>query len=303
MGKQKIHPSDTLYINDICDVISDCKILLYADDCVLYTSHRKHSVIRVNLQQDAEKLEKWCGENLLCINIKKTKSMLVGTRQRLMTVPPLNISLNNVHIESVTSYNYLGVIFDSELSLSQHLSEVYNRVQRKIFHLRKIRKYLDEFASLQIYKQTILPLLDYCGFLNMSGNKNSFSSLQVLQNDALRACVGYPIGYNMSRIELHKTAGLSSIFQRWDKQLLLIMYDEARCNENIVEPARVTRQSLKMNLRQYKHHNKKYTNSPYIRGTQLWGKLTRETQRLESKFEFKAKLTQLFGPYNEKYLD
>ena len=33
----------TLYINDLCEVVKDCNILLYADDCVLYTSHRRHS--------------------------------------------------------------------------------------------------------------------------------------------------------------------------------------------------------------------------------------------------------------------
>ena len=51
----------------------------------------------------------------------------------------------------------------------------------------------------------------------------------------------------MPRVDLHKRAKLSSIYQWWDKQLLTIMYDEAR--------------HLKMNLIQYKLHNKRYTNS------------------------------------------
>ena len=45
----------------------------------------------------------------------------------------------------------------------------------------------------------------------MSGNKNSFLPLQVLQNDAIQACIGYPLGYGMSRVDLHKTAKISSI--------------------------------------------------------------------------------------------
>ena len=140
--------------------------------------------------------------------------MLVGTRQKLAASLPLKIRLNNVEIDSVVSYNYLGVIFDCELSLTHHLTEVHEHVQRKIFHLRKICKFLNEFASLQVYKQTILQLLDYCGFLSMSGNKTNYVPLQTLQNDALRSCVGYPTGYQMSRIDLHKTAKLKSVFQR-----------------------------------------------------------------------------------------
>ena len=36
--------------------------------------------------------------------------------------------------------------------------------------------------------QTILPLLDYTGFLLISGNVSDRSDLQTLQNDALRVC-------------------------------------------------------------------------------------------------------------------
>ena len=73
---------------------------------------------------------------------------------------------------------------------------------------------------------------------------------------------GYPTGYQISRIDHHKTSKLSSVFQRWDKQLFMSIYDESKCTENIVEPVRVTRQALELNLRQYKLHNKKYTKSP-----------------------------------------
>ena len=91
---------------------------------------------------------------------------------------------------------------------------MHTRIQRKLFHLRKIRKYLNQFASLQVYKQTILPLIDYCGFLVMSGNKNKYSALQVIQNDALQACMGYYTGYEMSQNDLHTTALSSVVYTR-----------------------------------------------------------------------------------------
>ena len=133
--------------------------------------------------------------------------------------------------------------------------------------------------------------------------KCNYSPLQILHNDALRACVGYPNGYQMSRVDLHKIAKLSSVYQRWDQQLLMIMYDESRCVENIVEPVRATRQALKLNLRQYKLHNKKYINSPYIRGKYIWDKLPRETQKLPCKIAFKNKIKRKFATYDETYLD
>ena len=136
--------------------------------------------------------------------------MMVSTRQKLLRLPVLRISINNVLIGNVLSYNYLGVMFDNKLGLGRYITAVHTHVQHKLFHLRKIRKFINEFAAFQIYKQTILPLLDYCGFLIMSGNKNDYEALQILQNDALRACIGYPNGYELSRIALHVKAKLSS---------------------------------------------------------------------------------------------
>ena len=78
--------------------------------------------------------------------------MLVGTCQKLSVVPSLKIRLNDAEISSVTTYNYLGVQFDSELSLGYHLTEVHARVQRKHFHLRKIHKFLNEYTALQVFK-------------------------------------------------------------------------------------------------------------------------------------------------------
>ena len=136
----------------------------------------------------------------------------------------------------------------------------------------------------------------------MSGNQANFCALQVLQNDALQSCVGYPLGYDMSRQELHTKAKLSSIYQRWDNQLINIMYDETRNADNLVIQVRATRQALKMNLKQYKLHNKRYTNSPYIRGKRLWDSLPLDVQQLPTKFEFKVKIKKRFTVYDEMYL-
>ena len=61
-------------------------------------------------------------------------------------------------------YNYLGIELYSEQSLTVLCKNVEKRVMDKVFMLRKIRKYLTYKASLQICKQTILPIFDYSGF-------------------------------------------------------------------------------------------------------------------------------------------
>ena len=54
--------------------------------------------------------------------------------------------------------------------------------------LRKLGSYLTHKASIQMYKQVILPIIDYAGFLLIASNKDRKSDLQTMQNDALRFC-------------------------------------------------------------------------------------------------------------------
>ena len=100
-------------------------MLLYADDCVLYTSHRKLDKIEQVLQSDTNRLSIWCTDNLLKVNVNKTKCMLVSTRQKLSHLRALQVSISNVVVGQVISYNYLGVIFDTELGLCRQITEVH----------------------------------------------------------------------------------------------------------------------------------------------------------------------------------
>ena len=66
----------------------------------------------------------------------------------------------------MNSHSYLGILLDSSMSLTPLLNSVKKRVTNKVFiyMLREIRKYLNFDATICVYKQTILPLIDYSGF-------------------------------------------------------------------------------------------------------------------------------------------
>ena len=81
----------------------------------------------------------------------------------------------------------------------------------KIFLLRKIRKYIDYNTAISIYKQTILPIFGYSGFLLMSLTKGQQSELQTMQNDVLRFAKNVRIKDMVSRIDLHKEVKILSL--------------------------------------------------------------------------------------------
>ena len=65
------------------------------------------------------------------------------------------------------------------------LKDVYKKVEQKIYMLVKFRYLVDKKSAVLIYKQTILPYLDYIGFVLLSCSKGARKSLQVLQNDCV----------------------------------------------------------------------------------------------------------------------
>lgn len=69
-----------LYINDIRDIFSVCKIKLFADDTIIYVSGENvDELIRV-LNEELHKFYSWLCVNKLKLNESKTKYMIVSYR-------------------------------------------------------------------------------------------------------------------------------------------------------------------------------------------------------------------------------
>ena len=55
--------------------MSDCNILMYADDTVLYCSSSQASVIQDKLNAELSKIDHWLSFNSLFVNVTKTEAM------------------------------------------------------------------------------------------------------------------------------------------------------------------------------------------------------------------------------------
>ena len=65
-----------IYINDVMNMLGDFKIEMYADDTVIYQSDVNHDLASTRLQRNLFQFHRWCVENKLIINAKKTKLMI-----------------------------------------------------------------------------------------------------------------------------------------------------------------------------------------------------------------------------------
>ena len=94
-------------------IVKHCKIILYADDTLLYHSSNSAKDIEQRINEDLLSISKWLDENLLTLNCAKSKFLLFGSNRRLKTFTNVNCK-------------YLGITFSENLNLSDYLTDVYN---------------------------------------------------------------------------------------------------------------------------------------------------------------------------------
>ena len=176
------------------------------------------------------------------------------------------------------------------MSLLPLLKAVKKRISNKIFMLRKIRKYLNFDAAVAVYKQTILPIVDYAGFLLLSCNKNDIDELQVIQNDVLRVCNMSRLSDRVSVLELHKKCKILGLKQRMHKQLLWIMFVLSRDETYLRKAPRETRIAQKLVFKVPTKILPVYERSPYYQGVKLWDSLDKEIQKKENVILFKKEI-------------
>ena len=72
---------------------------------------------------------------------------------------------SNIIITSANSARNLGVIFDSTLSMSNHISALFKSCFQSIRDLRRIRNTLDHSTAQTVAVSLIYSKLDYCNSL------------------------------------------------------------------------------------------------------------------------------------------
>ncbi len=122
----------TLVINDLPDHLEHCRILMYADDTVLFYSSKSVENIEQTLIKGMEKLNNWLEINSLFLNRKKTECVLFGSGPRLNSVDNFTIYVQGTPLIRVSEYKYLGVTLDETLSWNAHVkTSIYWKRQKR----------------------------------------------------------------------------------------------------------------------------------------------------------------------------
>ena len=96
--------------------------------------------------------------------------------------PQLDLLLNNIKIEQVSNFTFLGIILDTSLSWKYHTKMIAIKISKIIGILHKLKYIFPKEILLILYKSLIVPHLNY-GLLLWGVN---LKDIFLLQKKAIR---------------------------------------------------------------------------------------------------------------------
>ena len=126
------------------------------------------------------KHQNWCQES-------KTEVCLFHKNDQ----PKITITLQNVRIESKKEMNVLGVIFDSKLNWSAHVSTAITKAKKSLYALRLLRKFFNDQEMRMLLDSYFYSILYYNAVIWLTPELSSVmkQALLSISANALRSCM------------------------------------------------------------------------------------------------------------------
>ena len=140
---------------------------------------------------------------------KKTKYMFFHTAQRKVKYQIL--TLNNIEIERVTQFNFLGVIISSNVKWNGHVTLISQKISRVVGIMYRLKHIYPQAELLTLYSALIVPHLTYC-LLTWGSKIVPNHLLHLLQKKAYFASQDYISHMNLQCTSICKEYRVLKIF-------------------------------------------------------------------------------------------
>ena len=170
-----------VYINDFANCFEDAQLVLHADDVVLVNKSTTLSALMAKTQANLNAAIEWTRSNALALNSNKIKFVIFAYTSDY-TYPNIKINIGEIAIYPLETFNYLGVIIDSQLKRKEHTKLVTKTLGVSCSIVNKIKNYLPLDILKNIYYSITYPHLQYGITTWGNATKKCLSKVQVMQN-------------------------------------------------------------------------------------------------------------------------
>ena len=219
-----------IHTNKLLTQLNNKIVFSYADDTALVVSNKCLLTARNQMQNTLDQISKWCHDNGLIINAKKTKLMHV--RPSYISPNQDTVIINYRHfcsklsstgdtpIELVSEYKYLGVTVDEHLKWHKHIDNIQKKLRSVSFVLQKLCYCSNKNIIKLVYQSLAESILRYG--ITAWGSSTHCTRLQRSQNRLLK---------------IVKSVGVKEVFfdikTIYKVTLINEFYNESRYRKNI----------------------------------------------------------------------
>ena len=179
----------TIYVLPVGNIIRSygLKFHMYADDVQLYIHFDPKDNDSINfalgrLSSCIDALKIWMKENMLKLNDDKTEFFVATPSNLRCKMPPVSLRVGDKTIYPSSSVRNLGVIFDTQMSMSAHVRSLCSSLTYQLRNISRIRRFLDYDTCHLVVRALVLSKIDYGNGLLLGANKNDLQRLQRIQN-------------------------------------------------------------------------------------------------------------------------
>lgn len=173
-----------IYISSLSN-LGDGNVVCFADDIAISVEEKDTNLCEKKMNKLLATFSDKCSSLDLKISDSKTKAMYFTYKQGRPS-----IYIENVQVEIVDKFKYLGVIVDNRLTFKNHIEYIKKKIRMScgaFYYLSKIGKGLNFFKLVNLYKTFIRPKIDYGSPVVSIMTKSKIEQLNSIQHGFLTA--------------------------------------------------------------------------------------------------------------------
>lgn len=178
-----------VFVNDIVQIDSEAKFIMYADDCTLLISGQCEDNLVMKCNGILERLHFWSQSNRININPAKTKVVIFRAKHKPVKLNHI-IKYSNSRIEIVNEVKILGVTFSACLTWDTHINNICKKLSSATGALARTRSLLPSKVKMKLYYALFESHLNYCSLVWATTTRTNIKKIQILQKKIMRLISG-----------------------------------------------------------------------------------------------------------------
>ena len=174
------------------------------------------------MQQCILEIRSWLSSSKFTLNDSKTEAIFLGSPKQLSKCKSTHIMIGDFSIPFSSSIRDLGVILDSSLDLSEHISKVCAKSYMRLRLVSRLRKAISTVHYSMLVNALVLSNLEYCSSIYLGLPRSSLDKLQRVINSAFRSIHHLRKSAHISELQISK--GCRSIEQRIQWRVATIIF-------------------------------------------------------------------------------